>query len=750
MSVKAIESYFASNLHRPFYMVVGDESYFEIQRRLLEMEIEPIMLSSCCRAKDKKPDLDLLEDKLQAVDVNCNSNRVFVLGLGEYLALEGAGTAYKILNQLKDFNLGSGKAVFLLRGVGETAKKLMKSDIRLQNRQIFIEDETKTSLNFAFSTVNLNIHKLSGFQDILREAEKGTGEICGNTALLFPDATIKVRRTESAYDALIRTVPRLSVQKSQGKDGLWSRLLKEIESKDNSLQKVFESYGFSEELEEDFHRNIKGEEYRGWLYYIYLLENRERFDNKYLQLILNESRDFDEFKNNILGKISQIPRTSSDFDAYYLARKKLIKGYMEAEMAIFVNDNRFDGAESVYRLTDNTRVEKQEIIAMISQWGLPEKIHMIYPALESYLKKYVFRDTGKDELLTEYFDKYKWQKIFNKIEPRFLEEVDRLAVVREYNYLCTREEILSKIEKDRSFLCWIDALGVEYFSYIDELARKYGLHAEIKAGCAQLPTITSQNRKFFDDWPEKDRYKKEELDEVKHKEKGGYKYGPDNLYPIHLARELEILDDVISEAAVVLGQHRYERYIIASDHGASRLAVLRRKEEKYETDTKGKHSGRCCKQFSGYDLPFATEENGYIVLADYGRFKGSRAANVEVHGGAALEEVIVPVITLTLKDSHICINLDRTNPIKADYKKGVEVILTVNQPIIQQMIIKYKGQPYEGEKVDENHYKVKIPAIKRANTYKADVYLGEKFITQIVIPVEGKTASVNTDFDNLF
>ena len=63
-------------------------------------------------------------------------------------------------------------------------------------------------------------------------------------------------------------------------------------------------------------------------------------------------------------------------------------------MAIFVNDNRFDGAESVYRLTDNTRVEKQEIIAMISQWGLPEKIHMIYPALESYLKKYVFRDTG--------------------------------------------------------------------------------------------------------------------------------------------------------------------------------------------------------------------------------------------------------------------------------------------------------------------------------------------------------------------
>ncbi len=52
-----------------------------------------------------------------------------------------------------------------------------------------------------------------------------------------------------------------------------------------------------------------------------------------------------------------------------------------------------------------------------------------------------------------------------------------------------------------------------------------------------------------------------------------------------------------------------------------------------------------------YRLP--QKKNGYIVLADYGRFKGSRAANVEVHGGASLEEVVVPVITLSLKDSSI-------------------------------------------------------------------------------------------------
>ena len=45
-------------------------------------------------------------------------------------------------------------------------------------------------------------------------------------------------------------------------------------------------------------------------------------------------------------------------------------------------------------------------------------------------------------------------------------------------------------------------------------------------------------------------------------------------------------------------------------------------------------------------LTQASYEDGYAVLANYERFKGSRAANLEVHGGATLEEVLVPVITL--------------------------------------------------------------------------------------------------------
>ncbi len=144
-------------------------------------------------------------------------------------------------------------------------------------------------------------------------------------------------------------------------------------------------------------------------------------------------------------------------------------------------------------------------------------------------------------------------------------------------------------------------MGVEYLSFIVGLAQRRGLAVSVNVGRAELPTLTFINKHFFMmHGPRNQKEKKiEALDDTKHSESGGYKYGPSNQYAIHLAKELQIISDAIDEAATDLGLRKYDRYVIASDHGASRLAVLRKKEEKYETDTKGEHSGRCCKNISG-------------------------------------------------------------------------------------------------------------------------------------------------------
>lgn len=197
--------------------------------------------------------------------------------------------------------------------------------------------------------------------------------------------------------------------------------------------------------------------------------------------------------------------------------------------------------------------------------------------------------------------------------------------------------------------------------------------------------------------------------------------------------------------------HNCKSFIIASDHGASRLAVIKRQEVSYETDTKSEHSGRCCKAFDGCDVTYKIEDNGFVILSDYGRFRGSRSGNVEVHGGASLEEIVVPVITLTLKkQTGIQITVIHPDDITADRHDGVALnlyISDVESPDNISLVIEDKS--YQGKSEDGSHYTFKLKDIKRAKTkpYMADVFDGADLIGTVSFRVRGKTATVKDDFD---
>ena len=183
------------------------------------------------------------------------------------------------------------------------------------------------------------------------------------------------------------------------------------------------------------------------------------------------------------------------------------------------------------------------------------------------------------------------------------------------------------------------------------------------------------------------------------------------------------------------------------------LAVLHKQEEKYETDTKGEHSGRCCKEFSDAELPYAIRENGYLVLADYGRFKKSRAANVEVHGGASLEEVLVPVITLTLKkQSDQIIKLLDPDSIQSDRHAGTTINLYISDVEHSGDVrIVIADKSYAATSKDATHYSVLLDDYKRAKkNVSASIYDGEDLIGNINFEIKGRTATVKNDFDDLF
>ena len=136
------------------------------------------------------------------------------------------------------------------------------------------------------------------------------------------------------------------------------------------------------------------------------------------------------------------------------------------------------------------------------------------------------------------------------------------------------------------------------------------------------------------------------------------------------------------------------------------------------------------------------------MLADYGRFKGSRAANVEVHGGASLEEVVVPIIELSLRDGSITVKLVEET-VTVDFRTGTEIKLFFNSPM-QDVSVVLGGNSYSAKQMDKHHYSVKLSDIKRAGEYPADVYAGDNLIGKVTIKAQGKSGKVNDAFDDLF
>ncbi len=193
--------------------------------------------------------------------------------------------------------------------------------------------------------------------------------------------------------------------------------------------------------------------------------------------------------------------------------------------------------------------------------------------------------------------------------------------------------------------------------------------------------------------------------------------------------------------------------MLTSDHGASRLAVISGNENLHEMQEKGKHSGRCCPISESETSPdnSAAEENGYWVLADYSRFKGSRKANVEAHGGATLEEAVVPIIEFTLKHDNItvqCLNTD--GKAYYSYKESPKLEIYCSMPV-KTLSLRINGKTYHVRLTgNTNIYEATLEDIKTAGKYNAEAYCGDTFVGEISFEIENRGIRKNKDNDDFF
>lgn len=755
MLCEAVKSYLANAKGMPFFYAVGDENYNQILSELKQNSVIVDRISDFCPKDDKFPDIDDVIDYFRTLDTDYRQNKHVLIGLGEYLALRGSAFAEKILRRLDKTTLGTARVVLLLRCVTQQVNALQMDDNRIveQNR-LYIEENAVSSVTVTCTSYFSQKDVAIGVKKLLHDLEDGLSRnIHAISALDFSQSLVPVSYIKTPFEAIQHVIPGVELTDSMGTAAQWEQFYQELLRCNGSLDKLFSRYDCADDFEEDIYEKCAGLEFKNWVFYISLKQNYDRIQNDYLAYVVANTDCYEDLRINLLTGIVHIPRSDGRFHNLYTERKKLVKGFPESEIAAFIRENQIDPMESIYRYTDNTKMEREAIISWVAQHGYIAEIEIIYPALAQYLGEYVFDCGGLSDELTKYFKQYRLMKVTNQITPEFLAQVEQNAQKLPYTHLETRDSAILRIpDKKDAFLYWIDALGVEYLSYIAILAKKKGLSIHVDIAYVELPTITSINKGFFEKWAGSKKEKEPRLDEIKHKEEGGYFYRPGQA-PVHLASELEVIRKSIDRAATELAMHTCKTFVIASDHGASRLAVIHHQEEKYDTDTKGEHSGRCCKEFADADLPQAIYENGYLVLADYGRFKNSRAANVEVHGGASLEEVIVPIITLSLKKQcDLIIELLNADEVYCDRRLGTTIQLYISDADNTQSIsVVIDEKRYAAKGSDKTHYEVNLYDMRRAKkNVSAAIYDGDDLIGTVHFDIKGKMATVNNDFDDLF
>lgn len=747
----SVKNYLSTAKGMPFFYVVSNSEYKSTLEEFQQADVRVIRVSDFCKKPDKFPNPDDIKDYFRTADVDYKSNKYVLIGLGEFLALRGETEALKILRDFKSTTLGSARVILLLRFVGPQVEAIVGEDIRFKSR-VYISNNCRGGT----SVVNVKIDqgvglvKEDGIQSLIWTLEEGeTGKLFVKTNLQLNDSMFSIESIEDSYSAIKALIQGFTLKKSLGEEEQWSRFLDDLRRNNYSISKFFEKYDFYSDIESDFAKRSFGYEYKNWLYFIFLKLNIDKLSNPYLRYVVERVDDFKNLKTETLNAIIYVKHTDKDFKFLYNARKKLLKEVAQSDIAVFIRQNEIYTDESIYKLTDNTPFERQAIIRWVSEHGVIEELEQIYPALFLYLKKYSFTCGKNSDKLTDYFERYKRQKIANKVDDGFEEYAQECSSL--YAGLDTRANALMALgDKKSVYLYWIDALGVEYLSYIQELAKKKGLSIRIDIARAELPTITEINKDFFDTWIG-EKYKDSKLDDIKHHDVGEFDYRKCKL-PIHLANELDVIENALDYATTQLAFHNCKKFVIASDHGSSRLAVLGQHAEKYETETKGEHSGRCCKYFEGYDLSNSVSENGYVILTDYGRFKGSREANVEVHGGCTLEETVIPIITLSLKNqTDVQVEIMKPGDLIIDRKNGVIVSIYISDVEMPNAVrMEIKGNSYSAEQTDKTHYKFILGDIKRSGEYEASIFDGSNLVKRIKLHIKGAVGSAKTDFDDLF
>ena len=305
-------------------------------------------------------------------------------------------------------------------------------------------------------------------------------------------------------------------------------------------------------------------------------------------------------------------------------------------------------------LNCGTTAERVEIIRRASSedlsYGLPKQYEELFPALADYFSTAFDYD---NEDTATYLKEYRCLKLTNTITDDFVKRAFDFAVPKTYP---SRDVVIGELaaQPDAALLV-VDAMGAEYMPLLLAMAKRRGMNIESQAVVtAKLPTETVFNPIKWDEARTLPEIKS--IDNIVHN--GAEKH--EALIPErNFAKTLRVFETEVMNH-IADGLTRFARVVVTSDHGASRLAVIARSENKGTTlpwnkerdgepmDWRYSLAPQCAQRPSEFESEYYPDrKETYWIVRGYNRLPKMGGKLYELHGGATLEERLIPVIVFT-------------------------------------------------------------------------------------------------------
>ncbi|MBU3188739.1 BREX-4 system phosphatase PglZ [Clostridium bowmanii] len=712
---------------------VNNQHDYMIIKNSIADEITCIKLSRYATSKDGMPDVENCIS-----DIRTATQNSLVLGLSQHWKLLGENTLSMGISNILSIRGSKAKIIVLCYKLEHKLKQYLCEDKRLDSSICLTRGVNDELSKLYFVQNDISFLKkgnlVYGYASYLDRFEN----FCESNLIVssslyksdFAKSLFDVKAIEGGFDLLgsICELPSHLII-SMGNDDYWTKLCDDI-GQVNIYNYLENEFGDLNNLHNMFYLWGEWNDYQKWKFYIGLQIGTIK--NTYLSYVIENSPNYENFSENIFSKLLDLDIENKDYRSMYDQRKQILRYIVDLDaINNFVKKVKIKGNKKIFYLTDLTSVEREEIIEWLSNQSVIDDnikkiIYIVYEDLSAYMKFFDLKNEG----LNNYFSIYKLQKINNKIYDGFIDIVNTYAKTREYNKLIpTRNEVFEKIDKTDSTIFFVDALGVEFLGFISVWSKKIGLNIDVTIAKANIPTTTYNNKGFLDE------YKNilvdiPDLDKLKHSGESTFNYQKTKL-PIHIPVELELIKDILTKIKSELS--RKAKVILVSDHGASRLVVINNKKISFNVESNGTKGGRCCKFVEGMQIPeFATIENGQLTLANYERF--SCYARVETHGGATLEELIVPIIILTNSNDKVSVTLIE-NVIESSFRNKAELKVFVTQKS-DSIRIRINNKDYHSTKFDGDFFIVPIHDITKIGKYLGEVYIGDNYVDNIFFSIK--------------